>query len=96
MRRHGFSRSPRSTVLAAVSSLVDANNHVVFFCAEKTGEVISFVTNKTTGHSMRTRRERNVRVFNTCVEEEVVDMNPNNDLELPVTIRLQPELDKSR
>ena len=68
-------------VSAAVSSLVDANNSVVFDRDEKTGYDMCFITNKATGHSMRMRRGRNVWVLDAYVEEEADDMDANPDSE---------------
>ena len=47
-------------VLASVSYLVDHDNRVVFDQDLDTGEDTRFITNKTSGESIKMRRDRNV------------------------------------
>ena len=56
-------------VLASVSHLVD-NKHRVVFDQDEHGRDISFITNKTTGQSIKMRRERNVWVIDAYIVED--------------------------
>lgn len=62
-------------VLAAVSSMVDSGHRVVFDKCMKTGTDLSFIVNKQTNQSIRMRRDRNVWVIDTYIEddEEIVE-----------------------
>ena len=55
--------------LAAVSVLVDAGHKVTFDKDEDTGVDTSFITHKRSGASFKMRRERNVWVIDTYVED---------------------------
>ena len=55
--------------LASVSALVDDNHRVTFDKDVVTGVDLSFITNKTTGSSIKMRRERNVWVVDAYMEE---------------------------
>ena len=56
-------------ILASVSSLVDSGHRVVFDRCPETGVDLSFITHKTTGESVRMRRERNVWTIDAFVNE---------------------------
>ena len=56
--------------LASVSALVDAGHRVVFDKDEVTGIDTSFITHKTTGASIRMRRERNVWLIDAYLDSE--------------------------
>ena len=57
-------------VLASVSALVDSGHRVVFEKDRRTGVDLSFITNVSTGKSIRMNRERNVWTIDTFVNEE--------------------------
>ena len=57
-------------VFASVSYLVDHNHRVVFDKDSESGRDISFVTNKSTGQSIKMRRDRNVWVIDAYIEED--------------------------
>ena len=57
-------------VLASVSYLVDQNHRVVFDKDAETGRDISFITNKTSGASIKMRRDRNVWVIDAYISED--------------------------
>ena len=57
-------------ILASVSSLVDSGHRVVFDKCPDTGVDLSFITHKTTGESVRMRRERNVWTIDAFVNED--------------------------
>ena len=64
--------------LASVSALVDSGHRVTSECDEDTGVDCSFITHKTTGESIRMRRDNNVCVIDAYVDEEgmgVVQVN---------------------
>ena len=60
-------------VLAAVSSLVDANHRVVFDRDEKTKIDVSFIIDKSSGTVTKMRRERNVWVVDAWIEEPIAE-----------------------
>ena len=57
-------------VLAAVSALVDAGHRVTFDKDLATGVDLSFITNKTTGESIRMVRDRNVWTIDVYINED--------------------------
>ena len=57
-------------VLASVSALVDSNHRVTFEKDEKTGIDMSFIVNKTTGRTIKMRRERNVWTIDAFVNDD--------------------------
>ena len=57
-------------VLAAVSAMVDSGHRVTFDKDLETGTDLSFILHKATGKCIRMRRERNVWVIDTYVEDE--------------------------
>ena len=61
-------------ILASVSALVDSGHRVTFENDEDTGGDCSFITHKTTGESIRMRRDNNVWVIDAYVDEEGMDI----------------------
>lgn len=57
--------------LAAVSALVDSRHRVIFDQDDETGADCSFIIDKSTGHSTKMRRERNVWVVDAYVDEDL-------------------------
>ena len=57
-----------------MSALVDSGHRVTFECDEDTGVDCSFITHKTTGESIRMRRDNNVWVIDAYVDEEGMDI----------------------
>ena len=57
--------------LAAVSALVDSRHRVIFDQDDETGADCSFILDKSTGHSTKMRRERNVWVVDAYVDEDL-------------------------
>ena len=57
-------------VLAPVSALVDANHRVTFEKDERTGMDLSFITHKSSGRSIKMRRERNIWTIDAFVDED--------------------------
>ena len=68
-------------ILASVSALVDSGHRVTFECDEDTGVDCSFITHKTTGESIRMRRDNNVWVIDAYVDEEGMDTIQVNSLD---------------
>ena len=67
-------------ILASVSALVDSRHRVTFENDEDTGVDCSFLTHKTTGESIRTRRDNNVWVIDAYVDEEGMDVTQVNSI----------------
>jgi hypothetical protein len=65
-------------VLAAVSSMVDSGHRVVFDRCHKTGVDLSYILHKETQKMIKMRRERNVWVIDTYVENDSAE-NTNLD-----------------
>ena len=57
-------------VLAAVSAMVDSGHRVTFEKDMATGRDLSYIVNKTTGKVIKMRRDRNVWVIDTYVNDE--------------------------
>ena len=57
-------------VLASVSSLVDTGHVVTFEKDERTGMDLSFITHKSSGRSIKMRRERNIWTIDAFVNDE--------------------------
>ena len=57
-------------VLASVSSLVDSGHVVTFEKDESTGLDISFITHKSSGRSIKMRRERNIWTIDAFVNDD--------------------------
>ena len=53
-----------------MSALVDSGHRVVFEKDRRTGVDLSFITNVSTGKSIRMNRDRNVWTIDTFVNEE--------------------------
>ena len=58
-------------VLAAASAMVDSGHKVAFEKDMVTGRDLSYIVNKTTGKVIKMRRDRNVWVIDTYVNDEV-------------------------
>ena len=57
-------------VLAAVSAMVDSGHRVTFEKDMHTGRDLSYIVNKKTGQAIKMRRDRNVWVIDTYVNDE--------------------------
>ena len=65
-------------VLAAVSAMVDSGHRVTFEKDMITGRDLSYIVNKTTGKVIKMRRDRNVWVIDTYVNDGEQE-NENQD-----------------
>ena len=63
--------------LASVASLVDSGHKVTFDQDDRTGEDISFITNKRTGQQIKMRRDRNVWLVDAYIEDDGNGEKPN-------------------